>query len=193
MKKALQIADLRAKCSVSDGAVGRGSNKRRFYDFRDRFAQLSISDPGGHLLGLANLLGRSLGRSRRLRLRDLVGQRPGDEAESRPARQPRRDLARAVGELEAPDRVAHMDDERPVGLETGRPGIARDLRADRREPAVRRVRSGAALGAEPPQLLADLAADRIHHAASAIAPGVTASSWSGAAGSIAASVAVTSA
>jgi hypothetical protein len=62
MKKALQMKHLRARGSVSDRPVGRVANKRRFYDFRDRFAEVSILDGRGHLFGLAHVLGGRRGR-----------------------------------------------------------------------------------------------------------------------------------
>ena len=56
------------KCSVSDGAVVRGASKRRFYGFRNRFAQLWIHDSGGELVRFARLLRGGLDRRRGRRL-----------------------------------------------------------------------------------------------------------------------------
>src|SRR5947209_2759251 len=87
-----------------------------------------------------------------------------------------------------------MDDERPIGLRARRPGVAGDLGADRREPRFVLIHARGAVGAEAAQLPANPFADGLHQSpASATAPGVTSSSWSGSAGSIAASVAVMSA
>src|SRR5579862_8860392 len=193
MKKALQIGDLRAKGSVSDRAVVRGPSERGFYDFRNRFTQFWIDNPGGHRLRLPFLLRRRL-RGRRLHLRGrLVGEGAGHETEARRARQASRDLGRTLGQLEAPDGVAHVDNERSVGLRAGRPGVARDLLAYGRSPRVGRLGTWTALAAEPAELLANIVPDRIHQAASATAPGETSSSWSGSAGRRDGSVAVTSA
>src|SRR6476661_9055010 len=109
MKKALQIPHLRAGGSVSDGAVVRRSGERRFYDFRDRFAQVWIHNLGRDRSSLPRLLWGGLGRWRRERLRSRVGQRSGSEPKPRATWQTFRDLGRALSQLEAPDRVAHMD------------------------------------------------------------------------------------
>src|SRR4051794_27690165 len=193
MKKALQIRHLRAELSVSDGAVARRPCERRFYGFRDGFAQLWIHDPRGQLSRLSRLLRRRLHRCRRSRSGDRLRQRSGREAKPRAARQPVRDLARPLGQLEPPDRIAYVDNERPVGLRSRRPGVARDLLADGGGPLRDRV-SGPAIGTDAAQLGPDLVSDGLHYAiASRTLPGFTSSSWSGAAGSIAASVAVMSA
>src|SRR6476646_3443058 len=108
MKKALQIPHLRAEGSVSDGAVARRPCERRFYDFRNRFSQVWIHNLGRDRGGLSRLLRGGLGRRRRERLRSRVGKRSGSEAKPRTAWQTLRDLGRALGQLEAPDRVAHV-------------------------------------------------------------------------------------
>src|SRR3954462_13443259 len=104
MKKALQIRHLRARGSVSDGAVVRGASERRFYRFRNIFAQVRVLDPGGELRRLSRLLrgglDPGLGRSFRPRVR----QRSRDEPDPWAAGYPLRDLGRALGQLEPPDR-----------------------------------------------------------------------------------------
>src|SRR5437868_6139693 len=129
MKKALQIPHLRARNTVSDRTVvptpcerGRGSP-------RDRLPELLVLDGRGPFGGLPALLQGSRGRLRnRLLGRPRLGQRTRQELERRAARQAGRDLGRAVPELEGPDRVLRVDDERAVALEAGRPGVAGDLR-----------------------------------------------------------------
>src|SRR5262245_60248513 len=178
MTKALQIRHLRAESSVSDRPVVRGANERSFYDFRDRFAQVSISYRGGHLVRLAHLIGgRFRERGRRL-LWHVLRHRFEDESQPWMTRETRRDLGCLLGQLEAPDRVANKNDERPIGLRARRPCVARDLRPDRRKPRVVLVDRDRAVGAEPAQLLADAFAHQFHQAAaSATAPSVTSSSW----------------
>src|SRR6266516_7416817 len=176
MKKALQIAHLRARGSVSDRAVVRGLCERRFYRFRDRFAEVRILDLRGERSRLPRLLRGRLDRRRRHLLRRRIGQRARDETESRAAGEPGRDLAGALGQLEAPDRVADMHYEGAVRLRPRRPGVARDLVTDGGRPGRHRV-SRAAVGSDATQLRADLLAERLHYAAaSSTAPGVTSSS-----------------
>src|SRR5207248_8623069 len=124
MKKALQIRHLRAEVSVSDGAVVRRASKGRFYRFRDRFAQGGIRNVLGEQRRLSLLLRRSLGAQWWRRGGGRRRQRPRHEAQPWPAWQTDRDLGRPLGQLEAPDRVADVHDERPVGLRPRRPGVA---------------------------------------------------------------------
>src|SRR6201987_1908551 len=193
MKKALQIPHLRAEVSVSDGAGGRGPGESHFYGFRNIFPQLRVLDPRGDGCRFAGLLRSRLEKRGRSRLRTCIRQRAGHEAKPRAAGQTARDLACTLGELEAPDGVADMDDERPVGLRPCRPGITRDLLAHGRGPSGHDV-TGAAVGPDAAQLRANFLAEPFHQAAdSSTAPGVTSSNWSGTAGSSDGSVAVTSA
>src|SRR5262245_12534140 len=109
MKKALQIKHLRAERSVSDGAAVRSASERRFYGFRNRFAQVRVRDAGRDRGRLPRLLRPGLERGRRTRFGGRFRQWPRSEAKLRTARKSPRDLRRTLGQLEAPDRVPHVD------------------------------------------------------------------------------------
>ena len=81
--------------------------------------------------------------------------------------------------------------QRAVALKARRPGVAGDLGADRGRPGRETLADGR-IRAEAPQLTPQFVAERLELTPAPIAhlPGVTSSSWSGSAGSMAASVAV---
>src|SRR5215471_17033935 len=173
MKKALQIQHLRAEGSVSDGAAVRGASESRFYGFGDGFAQLRVLDASGHRRRLPSLLRCRLDRRRRRRLRSGFGKRAGQETEARAAREPARDLSGSLRQLEAPDRIPDVHDERPVRLRPGRPGVVSDLPTDDLGPC---SDDGPcpAVGTDTAKLRAYLLAERVDHAAtSSTVPGVT--------------------
>src|SRR2546423_13828327 len=141
MKKALQITHLRALESISKRPVVRGlfgapreARRRRPGDERTELVVGDLGGPAGRLLDLFTGSRRGASRRRLESFGARLRQRSRHERERRRTRQPGADLAGAVAELEAPDRVARVDDQRAVALEASRPGIARDLLADCRRP-----------------------------------------------------------
>src|SRR5260221_6386083 len=190
---------LRAALSVSESAVARafcgGSRETRTGRSGDEVAELHVVDRGCLFGCCARLLQGSLRHAfdRSVdRFWCRFRQRSGYELQRRGAREPLRDLRRLVCELEAPYGVTRVHDQRAIALEAGRPCVPSDLVADRGRPRRDRV-ADPALRTEACELALQLGAERLHHAASRTAPGTTSSSWSGSAGSIAASVAVISA
>src|SRR5262249_31475758 len=173
MKKALQIPHLRAPGSVSDRAVVRNPNESRFYGFRDRFAQVLIRDACRELGCRSCLLRRGLDGRCRQRLGRRCRQRSWGEAKPRAAGESIRDLTRPLSQFEAPDRIANVDDERPVRLGPRRPRVTCNLVPAGAGPRRARI-SAATVGTEPAELGAYLIADRLHYAtASSTFPGVT--------------------
>src|SRR5687768_13083435 len=101
IKKALQMAILRAESSVSETTVGaglcRGSCEARRGRSGDVLAQLLVLDRGGDFGGLGAVLGAHFGARRRATLRRLglgLRDRPRSEAKRRWRR-----LAELGGEL----------------------------------------------------------------------------------------------
>src|SRR5262249_37778045 len=133
------------------------------------------------------------GRGRlRSRLRVRLGDRSGDEPEllGRGRTEPLVDLVGPLRELEGPDRVACVDNERAVPHEPRRPRVRRDPRADGAGPA---PGAGAQAGrrSEAAELAAALRLEPLHQAART-SPGETSSSCAGSPGSDSAVVAVIS-
>src|SRR5437588_5510424 len=128
MKKALQTLRLRAPTSLPDRTAGGRSGEARGNGSRDRLAQLRVLDSLGDRRGLEPILLRGLERARsrlRSRLRRRLRYRTGDETDPFDARA-RSDLLGAVLELEGPDRVRRVDEERPVPTDPRRPRVPRD-------------------------------------------------------------------
>src|SRR5579862_2447391 len=166
IKKALQIPHLRALRSVSERAVARGPREACASGSRHELAQLGVLDLGGPAGGVRRLFQGSRRRRRDRGLGDAraaIRQRPREELQLRLVRQARADLVRTVRQLEGPDGVAGMHDERAVALEAGRPRVARDLFADRGRP---RVGGGSDLRvrAEAAQFAPHLVTERIDRA-----------------------------
>src|SRR5437773_5710698 len=115
MKKALQLAGLRAEASVPESAVvtaGRQTQRSRSFH---PFSEFLVGDSGGELRGLLRSLRRDLvhfsvgllascrSRLRQVSLRELERRRSGiAEFRAEPLEDPRSELA----ELERPDRRA---------------------------------------------------------------------------------------
>src|SRR5438105_13580315 len=116
MKKALQTLRLRAPTSLPDRTAGGRSGEARGNGSRDRAAQLRGFDSLGDRRGLEPILHRGLERARG-RLRPRLGRRlrywTGDESDPFDACA-RSDFLGSVLELEGPDRVRRVDEERPV-------------------------------------------------------------------------------
>src|SRR5437868_2852690 len=170
--KALQIAHFRAAVSVSERAVVRvfrgRSREARAGRSRDQLAELRVLDRGRPLGRVARLLQGSLGTrfERGVRtLRRRFRKRSRRELELRLRRQPRRDLRRTLRELEPPHGVARVHEQRAVAREARGPRVSRDLRADCSGPCSDGV-ADAALRTETSELVLQLVADRLHHAAS---------------------------
>src|SRR5689334_3962585 len=131
MKKALQKPHFAGAISLSETAVGSGPGETRAGSAGDELAELLVLDAGGPLRGGPGLLqgSRSNGRSGRLRcLRGRLGQRAGDELQALrdELAEPAGDLGGTLAELERPDRVCRVDDERPVAREARRPRVPCD-------------------------------------------------------------------
>src|SRR5919198_5966945 len=123
MKKALQIAALRAQESVSERSVGSRSCEAQLDGFRDVLAQVRIGNPGGKSSRLRRVFGRRTWQRRRAfrsRLDTGLRQRSDDELQARRCEvpEPLADRPFELGELETPCRRARVDDERPVAADT---------------------------------------------------------------------------
>src|SRR5262245_5146234 len=196
MKKALQIAYLRARPSLPKRAVVDVARETCGDRLCDDFAQLGITDPPRERLRFRELLRRRLARPpRRLlaRRRRPFRQRPRCEGKpcGRGLPETASDLLGAGHQLEGPDRVLRMHVERAVTRKACRPGVPRDLLAHRGRPCLDERLQAASHRAEARKLAYNRSADFLHHAART-RPGETSSTWVGSSGSDEASVAVIS-
>src|SRR3989442_7584581 len=196
MKKALQIAYLRAGGILPEGAVGRRPQEARRGGPRDQLPQLVILDAccqggGDPPLFRARLGDRPRGSLCCLggrRIRDLAG---GElELRGRVLAEPLADLGGALGELERPDTVPRRHVHGAVAGDPRGPGVARDQLADGFRPGGEELRHPGC-GPEARKLASNVALEPVHQAART-SPGVTWSTRSGSSGSAAALVAVIS-
>ena len=106
--------------------------------FLHTFAQLFVGDRGGDRAARARSSSRRRleRRSATALRRRLDGSGPGAKRTARRRRAASAISARALAELERPDRVGRVHVQRPVAGDARRPRVARDRGADRRRPAL---------------------------------------------------------
>src|SRR3954468_1838232 len=128
MKKALQIPSFLGPLSVSETAVGPGPREACASGFCDRFAKLRIlhrSSPFGRRTSLlqCSFGGPFVGARRNLRGR--LEERSRDELQTLrcDVAETVRDLLGLVRQLERPDRVDSVHDQRAVALEACGPRV----------------------------------------------------------------------
>src|SRR5512133_2609220 len=195
MKKALQTPLFAGLRSLPERAVGPAAREARRHRSRDELAELVVFYRGGDRRPhLYLFIGRNrpLARALICALCALGRQRSRHELD-RPRYEtcePLADLVRTLRELERPDGIARVDDEGPVAREARRPRVTRNRLAHRIRPPRDDV-ADLTRRAEPLQLTPHIRTERFHQP-TRTSPGETSRSWVGSAGSIEASVAVTS-